>query len=85
MHITLQKRDKGQTCLPPILDQGQLDPYTINLEHKHLMLQIFQEEFSRILGYLLMKFMACVLQFVPLFSRLAILSISLCLVEFETD
>ncbi|KAK1318092.1 hypothetical protein QJS10_CPB04g01753 [Acorus calamus] len=44
MHITLQKRDKGQTWPSPILGQGQLDPYTVDLEQKRLMLQRFQEE-----------------------------------------
>ncbi|XP_039013656.1 nudC domain-containing protein 2-like [Hibiscus syriacus] len=32
MHITLQKRDKGQTWSSPILGQGQLDPYVTDLE-----------------------------------------------------
>ncbi|KAL4336060.1 hypothetical protein GQ457_07G035210 [Hibiscus cannabinus] len=31
MHITLQKRDKGQTWSSPILGQGQLDPYSTDL------------------------------------------------------
>ncbi|KAK1298737.1 hypothetical protein QJS10_CPB14g00901 [Acorus calamus] len=44
MHITLQKRDKGHTWPSPILGQGQLDPYTVDLEQKRLMLQRFQEE-----------------------------------------
>ncbi|KAA8534076.1 hypothetical protein F0562_031731 [Nyssa sinensis] len=44
MHITLQKRDKGQTWSSPILGQGQLDPYAVDLEQKRLMLQRFQEE-----------------------------------------
>ncbi|KAF7816099.1 nudC domain-containing protein 2 [Senna tora] len=44
MHITLQKRDKGQTWASPISGQGQLDPYTTDLEQKRLMLQRFQEE-----------------------------------------
>ncbi|KAG4129578.1 hypothetical protein ERO13_D09G090500v2 [Gossypium hirsutum] len=44
MHITLQKRDKGQTWSSPILGQGQLDPYSTDLEQKRLMLQRFQEE-----------------------------------------
>ena len=44
MHITLQKRDKGQTWASPILGQGQLDPYATDLEQKRLMLQRFQEE-----------------------------------------
>ncbi|KAG7019138.1 NudC domain-containing protein 2 [Cucurbita argyrosperma subsp. argyrosperma] len=44
MHITLQKRDKGQTWASPIQGQGQLDPYTTDLEQKRLMLQRFQEE-----------------------------------------
>uniref|UniRef100_A0A7N0UST1 CS domain-containing protein n=1 Tax=Kalanchoe fedtschenkoi TaxID=63787 RepID=A0A7N0UST1_KALFE len=44
MHITLQKRDKGQTLLSPILDHGQLDLYASYLEQKRLMLQRFQEE-----------------------------------------
>ncbi|KAB1996891.1 hypothetical protein ERO13_A13G224500v2 [Gossypium hirsutum] len=44
MHITLQKRDKGQTWSSPILGQGQLDPYATDLEQKRLMLQRFQEE-----------------------------------------
>ncbi|XVE79406.1 hypothetical protein DITRI_Ditri14bG0056000 [Diplodiscus trichospermus] len=44
MHITLQKRDKGQTWSSPILGQGQLDPHSTDLEQKRLMLQRFQEE-----------------------------------------
>lgn len=44
MHITLQKRDIGQTWSSPILGQGQLDPYAVDLEQKRLMLQRFQEE-----------------------------------------
>ncbi|XP_047322920.1 nudC domain-containing protein 2 [Impatiens glandulifera] len=44
LHITLQKRDKGQTWPSPILGQGQLDPYSADLEQKRLMLQRFQEE-----------------------------------------
>lgn len=44
MHITLQKRDKGQTWSSPILGQGQLDPYSSDIEQKRLMLQRFQEE-----------------------------------------
>ncbi|KAK9279124.1 hypothetical protein L1049_012799 [Liquidambar formosana] len=44
MHITLQKRDKGQTWPSPILGQGQLDPLSTDLEQKRLMLQRFQEE-----------------------------------------
>lgn len=46
MHITLQKREKGQTWASPILGQGQLDPYASDLEQKRLMLQRFQEEVS---------------------------------------
>ena len=44
MHITLQKRDKGQTWASPISGQGQLDPHASDLEQKRLMLQRFQEE-----------------------------------------
>lgn len=44
MHITLQKRDKGQTWASPILGEGQLDAYSSDLEQKRLMLQRFQEE-----------------------------------------
>ncbi|KAJ4776995.1 NudC domain-containing protein 2 [Rhynchospora pubera] len=44
MHVTLQKRDKGQTWASPILGQGGLDPYVADLEQKRLMLQRFQEE-----------------------------------------
>ncbi|PIA59395.1 hypothetical protein AQUCO_00400342v1 [Aquilegia coerulea] len=44
MHITLQKRDIGQTWASPILGQGHLDPVTTDLEQKRLMLQRFQEE-----------------------------------------
>ncbi|PRQ22586.1 putative HSP20-like chaperone [Rosa chinensis] len=44
MHITLQKRDKAQTWASPIVGEGQLDPYSTNLEQKRLMLQRFQEE-----------------------------------------
>lgn len=46
MHITLNKRDKGQTWASPILGQGQLDAYSSDLEQKRLMLQRFQEEVS---------------------------------------
>lgn len=42
----MQKRDKGQTWASPILGQGQLDPYSTDLEQKRLMLQRFQEEVS---------------------------------------
>lgn len=55
MHITLQKREKGQTWASPILGQGQLDPYATDLEQKRLMLQRFQEEVSyvlRLLGFI---------------------------------
>ncbi|XP_020246950.1 nudC domain-containing protein 2 isoform X2 [Asparagus officinalis] len=44
LHITLQKRDKGNTWASPILGQGGLDPYSADLEQKRLMLQRFQEE-----------------------------------------
>ncbi|KAG8372608.1 hypothetical protein BUALT_Bualt12G0084400 [Buddleja alternifolia] len=44
MHITLQKRDKGQTWSSPIMGQGQLDPYATDLEQKRLMLERFQVE-----------------------------------------
>ncbi|RAL43316.1 unnamed protein product [Cuscuta campestris] len=44
MHVTLQKRDKGQTWPSPIMGEGQLDPYATDLEQKRLMLQRFQEE-----------------------------------------
>ncbi|KAB5540919.1 hypothetical protein DKX38_013893 [Salix brachista] len=44
MHLTLQKRDKGQTWASPILGEGQLDPCSSDLEQKRLMLQRFQEE-----------------------------------------
>lgn len=44
MHITLQKRDKGQTWASPISGESQLDPHTAHLEQKRLMLQRFQEE-----------------------------------------
>ncbi|KAK9155709.1 hypothetical protein Sjap_003189 [Stephania japonica] len=44
MHITLQKRDKGLTWSSPIVGQGELDPYSVDLEQKRLMLQRFQEE-----------------------------------------
>ncbi|KAK1272058.1 hypothetical protein QJS04_geneDACA007526 [Acorus gramineus] len=44
--LYLDKRDKGQTWPSPILGQGQLDPYTVDLEQKRLMLQRFQEEGS---------------------------------------
>ncbi|KAH9701697.1 CS domain-containing protein [Citrus sinensis] len=46
MHITLTKRDKGQTWASPIMGQGQLDPYVTDQEQKRLMLQRFQEELS---------------------------------------
>lgn len=52
MHITLQKREKGQTWASPILGQGQLDPYATDLEQKRLMLQRFQEEVSYVLSLL---------------------------------
>ncbi|KAF3774580.1 NudC domain-containing protein 2 [Nymphaea thermarum] len=44
MHVTLQKREKGKTWPSPVLGQGQLDPYSADLEQKRLMLQRFQEE-----------------------------------------
>ncbi|KAF6153608.1 hypothetical protein GIB67_027475 [Kingdonia uniflora] len=44
MHITLQKREVGHTWSSPIIGQGQLDPYSVDLEQKRLMLQRFQEE-----------------------------------------
>ena len=44
MHISLQKREKGQTWSSPIEGQGLLDPYSADLEQKRLMLQRFQEE-----------------------------------------
>jgi hypothetical protein len=44
LHVTLQKRDKGQTWASPILGQGDLDAYSADLEQKRLMLQRFQEE-----------------------------------------
>uniref|UniRef100_A0A0C9RHR9 TSA: Wollemia nobilis Ref_Wollemi_Transcript_20051_800 transcribed RNA sequence n=1 Tax=Wollemia nobilis TaxID=56998 RepID=A0A0C9RHR9_9CONI len=44
MHITLQKRDKGQTWPSPIHGQGELDPYSVDQEQRRLMLQRFQEE-----------------------------------------
>lgn len=46
MHITLQKREKGHTWSSPIVGEGQLDPYSADLEQKRLMLQRFQEEAS---------------------------------------
>lgn len=46
MHVTLQKREKGQTWSSPIQGQGQLDPYTTDQEQRRLMLQRFQEEVS---------------------------------------
>ncbi|CAI0385013.1 unnamed protein product [Linum tenue] len=44
MHITLQKRDKGQMWASPLMGDGQLDPYAADIEQKRLMLQRFQEE-----------------------------------------
>ncbi|XP_039123798.1 nudC domain-containing protein 2 [Dioscorea cayenensis subsp. rotundata] len=44
MHVTLHKRDKGNTWSSPIKGQGVLDSYTADLEQKRLMLQRFQEE-----------------------------------------
>lgn len=44
MHVSLHKRDKGQTWSSPIQGQGLLDPYSADLEQKRLMLQRFQEE-----------------------------------------
>ncbi|RVW29630.1 hypothetical protein CK203_100972 [Vitis vinifera] len=46
LHITLQKREKGHTWSSPIVGEGQLDPYSTDLEQKRLMLQRFQEEAS---------------------------------------
>ncbi|MBA0767470.1 hypothetical protein Gotri_016350, partial [Gossypium trilobum] len=37
-------RVRTQTWSSPILGQGQLDPYSTDLEQKRLMLQRFQEE-----------------------------------------
>lgn len=48
LHVTLQKRDKGQTWPSPIQGQGQLDPMAADMEQKRLMLQRFQEEVSLI-------------------------------------
>lgn len=57
MHITLNKRDKGQTWASPILGQGQLDAYSTDLEQKRLMLQRFQEEVSFTFGITLFRVM----------------------------
>lgn len=56
MHITLQKRDKGKTWPSPILGEGQLDPYSTDLEQKRLMLQRFQEEVTLTLNTFLFSF-----------------------------
>lgn len=58
MHITLQKRDKGQTWASPISGQGQLDAYSTDLEQKRLMLQRFQEEVS--FAFIVISFLECV-------------------------
>ncbi|MFQ6655401.1 hypothetical protein Gotur_025978 [Gossypium turneri] len=57
MHITLQKRDKGQTWSSPILGQGQLDPYSTDLGQKRLMLQRFQEELKAMFSCFLSEHM----------------------------
>lgn len=44
MHLTLQKRDKGQTWSSPFHGQVGLDPLKTTEEQKRLMLQRFQEE-----------------------------------------
>nr|ADE77111.1 unknown [Picea sitchensis] len=44
MHITLQKRDTGQTWPSPRYGQGELDPLSVDQEQRSLMLQRFQEE-----------------------------------------
>ncbi|KAM7273334.1 hypothetical protein ACFE04_027998 [Oxalis oulophora] len=44
MHITLQKRAKGETWPSPIAGLSQLDPHATDLEQKRLMLQRFQQE-----------------------------------------
>lgn len=58
MHITLTKRDKGQTWASPIVGEGQLDPYTTDLEQKRLMLQRFQEEVSYCFWFCMLVFIS---------------------------
>ncbi|KAJ7533567.1 hypothetical protein O6H91_13G054900 [Diphasiastrum complanatum] len=44
MHITLQKREKGQPWESAIRGHGELDPYSADQEQRRLMLERFQEE-----------------------------------------
>ena len=73
MHITLQKRDKGQTWASPILGQGQLDPHASDLEQKRLMLQRFQEEVNY--TYLLIRYNNCGFMLLAKFTLLCLMNI----------
>nr|ABK24614.1 unknown [Picea sitchensis] len=44
MHITLHKRETGQTWPLPRYGQGELDPLSVDQEQHRFMLQRFQEE-----------------------------------------
>jgi hypothetical protein len=44
MHVTLQKRQKGQPWPSAIAGHGNLDAFTADQEQRRLMLERFQEE-----------------------------------------
>lgn len=44
MHVTLQKREKGQSWPSAIAGHGSLDSFTADQEQRRLMLERFQEE-----------------------------------------
>jgi len=50
MHITLHKRETGQTWPLPRYGQGELDPLSVDQEQRRFMLQRFQEEARRYLS-----------------------------------
>ncbi|KAH1090898.1 hypothetical protein J1N35_018155 [Gossypium stocksii] len=62
MHITLQKRDKGQTWSSPILGQGQLDPYSTDLEQRRLMLRGFRKRTQALISPKLISWGAVLIQ-----------------------
>lgn len=62
LHVTLQKRDKGQTWPSPIQGQGQLDPMAADIEQKRLMLQRFQEEVSLVCLCCTLILLKCLIQ-----------------------
>nr|ADE76412.1 unknown [Picea sitchensis] len=52
MHITLHKRETGQTWPLPRYGQGELDPLSVDQEQRRFMLQRFQEEFPGDFGHI---------------------------------